>query len=316
MNTRNICLMALIPLVVSFPGRAMAQVEQWCQNNPNACVCSRTFQAGDWSLYTPYGGWAWRQVAESKATNICGTLDGDGNHIIATYDRPLNVTSGVGNLMAVQMSGTSTMNPLSKDGLQGRRVGFRYYHYWSPDFGSTSTIDPTNLCNNDKYTQLGDYLTAYTDRFTSSNGGGSLLPTSINPTTMRGKWGMIEHYIQVYGTAPTLHEYYVTDLSTGNVASSIQASRLSELSTYLTDTTDIIHRYRSGPCAGSYRMMYAAMASWPAGGNQRIPPAVEFNNGFVPAPAPAPSPSPDTVAPSATILSPANGATVKISAGP
>jgi hypothetical protein len=187
------------------------------------------------------------------------------------------------------------LEPPSLSGLAGRRVGVRYYHWWSPDYESTSTTAVP--CNNDKYTQIGDYFTAYVHRFTNSNDGLSL-PGGQSPTSMRGKWAIIEHYIQTYTGSPTVHEYYLTDLSTGTTSTVTAPARLSLSSIDGLSTTHIVHKYRAAAegfgmsaCPGSWRVMYAVMASWPAGGRQRIPPAIEVSGGGTTPAAPSIAPA-------------------------
>jgi hypothetical protein len=292
--------------IIALPGRAMAEAEQWCQNNPAVCVCSKTFQGGAWTRSST-SNWAWSQTGESTATTTCGLLV-DGVRVVQQDPgaaAPVQ-TTGLSGRQATQFRWTMVLEPPSLSGLAGRRVGVRYYHYWDPDYRSTNWgqgdgqagIEGAVPCNNDKYTQIGDYFTAYVHRFTNSNDGLSL-PGGQSPTSMRGKWAIIEQYIQTYGGSPTTHEYYLTDLSTGTTSSMTAPARLSLSSIGGLSTTHIVHKYRSAAegygqsaCPGAWRVMYAVMASWPAGGRQRIPPATEISGGGTTTPAPSAPPSP------------------------
>ena len=268
-------------LVGVFATSADAQVEQWCANNPSVCVCSRTFQATD--RWTQGQSGFWGQASESTASTICGPTNNNGHRTIflSGGEPPQQVIGGgpATGRNATRLTYTMTMWPASTSGFAGRRIGVRYYHWWSGSYQSTG-----GSCTNDKYTQIGDYLTAYASGFSNSNNGSGVTPTT-GPNAMRGKWGMIEHYIRVYGNGSTQHEYYFTDLSTGTVSTNVSPSRLSNGGDL--QTTDVIHKYRQDSCPGDYRVAYAVMASWPAGGSQRIPAASEVGGGTTPTPPPA-----------------------------
>ena len=270
---------------------AWAANEAACDSLGAACVCSHTFQTAMVNIGSAAPGASWIRETDAAGKRCGEERHSDGNMMYAATNgfsfQPnapglpagrnalqLNNTAGMGIKLIAAQNGVQTMTG---------RIGIREYIYYSASAAYESTDYVQGVCTNDKYMRIGDYVTAYSSGYSSSNTIGSWSP---GPEQLRGKWVRLEYYVDNHQN-PTRYDFYwknITDNGPEYHQSFLPRIGISTDPVHYPFNKQpwLVDGYREGNCAGYRRYAYAMLAHWETNSGQRIPPAVEIEGGNLP----------------------------------
>jgi hypothetical protein len=304
-------------LLVSTGGSADAAPESRCVSLGANCLWARDMQtAGPWtfvpSCLSGSGCYydADQDHSDPKLAGSSFAVPNVGTRKII-WTNSGNVTSSVAgagfnqrNVWRVSNWGAWVLGPdgaqISTIASSAGRYCVRYYFSNSANY-TTANQAPASFadcdgnapgcCNNDKYLQLGDYITSDTGGF-KWHGAAEGFSPNITVANTRQKWWRIEMCVNNPSNISSI-DMYMKNVSDDLPEQSRRVTTVALARQYITQAVNEVHRYRGGGCVGSTDLMYHLAAMWPTVADQRIGAAVEVESSAPPPDMPPPDDPPD-----------------------